>query len=440
MPTPGSSQVEYEFLDKIGDGAFGQVYRAKHRRSCQVVAVKTVKHRSSQGVEEVTDYSLREYKTLRLLTRHPNIVQLHQSFVASTDELHLVMEYIDGGNLYEYIQHRRHIRIPLEHYEIRRLFRQIMQALAHIHSENIFHRDLKPENILISSAAHEYPIIKLADFGLARRIDSREPYTEYVSTRWYRAPEVLLRSQHYSAPVDLWAAGSIFAELMMLSPLFPGNSQIDQIHRICNILGSPGTRPLVRRASTRPERSSPGFARKSVSTSIRSPSASENQWREGVRLAQRIGFIFPDIAPKPLQSVIPSASASMVDLLQKLLYYDPNRRLQASQALEHSFFQEDKRPRVYDHVERDPLKRARVDINAIDLLSTPRMPLELCSDGEERYVPRRTDSGFHLDAVMHYDKQLSSWTTQDEKAVDQFHKPDEEDYTRLNGWHWLKVL
>lgn len=116
----------------------------------------------------------------------------------------------------------------------------------------------------------------------------------------------------------------------------------------------------------------------------------------------------------------------MVDLLQKLLYYDPNRRLQASQALEHSFFQEDKRPRVYDHVERDPLKRARFDINAIDLLSIPRMPLELCSDGEERYVPRRTDSGFHLDAVMHYDKQLSSWPTQDEKAVDQFHKPDEE--------------
>lgn len=107
---------------------------------------------------------------------------------------------------------------------------------------------------------------------------------------------MLLRSQHYSAPVDLWAAGSIFAELMMLSPLFPGNSQIDQIHRICNILGSPGTRPLVRRASTRPERSSPGFARKSVSTSIRSPSASENQWREGVRLAQRIGFIFPDVS------------------------------------------------------------------------------------------------------------------------------------------------
>lgn len=114
----------------------------------------------------------------------------------------------------------------------------------------------------------------------------------------YRAPEVLLRSQHYSAPVDLWAAGSIFAELMLLSPLFPGKSQIDQIHCICNILGSPGTRPFVRKANVRPERSSPGFARKSVSTStIRPPPplVSENQWREGVRLAQRIGFIFPNV-------------------------------------------------------------------------------------------------------------------------------------------------
>ena len=104
---------------------------------------------------------------------------------------------------------------------------------------------------------------------------------------------MLLRSPHYSAPVDLWAAGSIFAELMMMSPLFPGNSQIDQIHRICSILGSPGTRPLVRKANTRPERSSPGFAKKSVST--RPPLLSENQWREGVRLAQRIGFVFPNV-------------------------------------------------------------------------------------------------------------------------------------------------
>lgn len=115
----------------------------------------------------------------------------------------------------------------------------------------------------------------------------------------------------------------------------------------------------------------------------------------------------------------------MVDLLSKLLYYDPGRRLQASETLEHPFFQEDKRPRIYEQVERDPLKRARVDINAIDLLNIPRIPLELCPDGEEIYTPRRSDSGFHLDAVVHYDKQLSGWPTQGEVAVDQIHKPDE---------------
>lgn len=115
----------------------------------------------------------------------------------------------------------------------------------------------------------------------------------------------------------------------------------------------------------------------------------------------------------------------MVDLLSKLLYYDPSRRLQASETLEHPFFQEDKRPRIYEQVERDPLKRARVDINAIDLLNIPRIPLELCPDDEEIYTPRRSDSGFHLDAAVHYDKQLSGWPTQGEMAVDQLHKPDE---------------
>lgn len=145
---------------------------------------------------------------------------------------------------------------------------QILEALVHCHAHNYFHRDIKPENVLVNSiyssaadtqrasvaasvirsASHfltppstpvEYKI-KLADFGLSREITSDPPYTAYVSTRWYRAPEVLLRAEHYSAPVDMWAFGAMAAELALLNPLFPGKNEIDQIGLLCEVLGSPG--------------------------------------------------------------------------------------------------------------------------------------------------------------------------------------------------------
>lgn len=112
---------------------------------------------------------------------------------------------------------------------------QILQGLNFMHKHGFFHRDIKPENLLCNGPE----LIKIADFGLAREIRSRPPYTDYVSTRWYRAPEVLLRSTNYSSPVDIWAVGCIMAELYTLQPLFPGRSEVDQIFRICSILGTP---------------------------------------------------------------------------------------------------------------------------------------------------------------------------------------------------------
>ena len=98
-----------------------------------------------------------------------------------------------------------------------------------------FHRDLKPENLLCNGSE----LVKIADFGLAREIRSRPPYTDYVSTRWYRAPEILLRSTSYSSPIDIWAVGCIAAECYTLRPLFPGSSEIDQLFKICSVLGTP---------------------------------------------------------------------------------------------------------------------------------------------------------------------------------------------------------
>jgi serine/threonine protein kinase len=96
---------------------------------------------------------------------------------------------------------------------------------------------MKPENLLVNSN----DIVKLADFGLAREIRSRPPYTDYVSTRWYRAPELLLRSTNYNSPIDIFASGCIMAELYMLRPLFPGNSEVDQMYKVCAVLGSPSS-------------------------------------------------------------------------------------------------------------------------------------------------------------------------------------------------------
>lgn len=112
---------------------------------------------------------------------------------------------------------------------------KILQGLAFMHRHGFFHRDMKPENLLCCGPE----LVKIADFGLARETRSRPPYTDYVSTRWYRAPEVLLHSINYSTPIDLWAVGCIMAELYTFRPLFPGTSEIDQIFKICSVLGTP---------------------------------------------------------------------------------------------------------------------------------------------------------------------------------------------------------
>lgn len=228
--------------------------------------------------------SQKEYKTLKRMTVHPNIVRLHESFLGPSKEFYFVMEYMNGGNLYQFINDRKECNEIIEAEDIKSILFQILSALNHIHQvESIFHRDMKPENILITDSL----IVKLADFGLATDIKklTRSPYTDYVSTRWYRAPEVLLKSSSYSFQIDLWAVGTIFAELITLHPLFPGISEIDQIYRICNVLGTPSSSSS---ASTRTSLQ-PNFINPTYHIGI------GGEWKEGIKLAHKIGFQFPKV-------------------------------------------------------------------------------------------------------------------------------------------------
>ncbi|NWH67253.1 ICK kinase, partial [Geococcyx californianus] len=164
-----------------------------------------------------------------------------------------------------------------------------------------FHRDLKPENLLCMGPE----LVKIADFGLAREIRSRPPYTDYVSTRWYRAPEVLLRSTSYSSPIDIWAVGCIMAEVYTLRPLFPGASEIDTIFKICQVLGTP----------------------------------KKNDWPEGYQLSASMNFRWPQCVPNNLKTLIPNASSEAVQLMRDMLQWDPKKRPTASQALRYPYFQ-----------------------------------------------------------------------------------------------------
>lgn len=237
---------------------------------------------------------LREIASLRKLI-HPNIVKLKE-VIRENDELHLVFEFMEA-NLYEYMKARNKL---LPESKVRNIMFQTMQSMNHCHKNGYFHRDMKPENLLVTGDT-----VKLADFGLAREIRARPPFTDYVSTRWYRAPEVLLRSTVYNSPLDIFACGGIMAELYTLRPLFPGSSESDQLYKICSVLGTP----------------------------------SQAEWADGFKLASQIGFRFPQFVPTKLESLIPSASAEGCQLMREMMFWDPNKRVSASKSLAHPFFQ-----------------------------------------------------------------------------------------------------
>ncbi|PGH08515.1 CMGC/RCK/MAK protein kinase [Polytolypa hystricis UAMH7299] len=331
-------EEKFEVIKEVGDGSFGSVVLARTRtagshiaRRGTMIAIKTMK-KSFDSFSACLE--LREVIFLRTLPNHPHLVPALDIFLDPlSKKLHICMEYMDG-NLYQLMKARE--QKYLDGKSVKSILFQILSGLDHIHAHNFFHRDIKPENILVTSSApgdsstfSRYSslvtppstppmyTVKIADFGLARETHSSVPYTTYVSTRWYRAPEVLLRAGEYSAPVDMWAIGAMAVEIATLKPLFPGRNEVDQVWRVCEIMGSPGN----------------WYSKTGAKVG-------GGEWRDGIRLAQKLGFSFPKMAPHSMESILqtPQWPVPLSNFVTWCLMWDPKSRPTSTQALNHEYF------------------------------------------------------------------------------------------------------
>ncbi|XP_012524241.1 cyclin-dependent kinase 11B isoform X3 [Monomorium pharaonis] len=299
------SVEEFQCLNRIEEGTYGVVYRARDKRTDEIVALKRLKMEKEKEGFPIT--SLREINTL-LKSQHPNIVTVREIVVGSNmDKIFIVMDYVehDLKSLIETMKQKKQVFIPGE---VKCLMQQLLRAVAHLHDNWILHRDLKTSNLLLSHRG----ILKVGDFGLAREYGSPlRQYTPIVVTLWYRAPELLLCDKEYaglySTPIDMWSVGCIFAELLRMEPLFPGKSDIDQLNKIFKELGTPS------------ERIWPGYTKLPIVQKIPFAHYPVNNLR------QRFSLSLSDLG---------------VELLNKFLTYDPRQRVTAEDALNHGYFTE----------------------------------------------------------------------------------------------------
>lgn len=286
------STLNYQKQEKLGEGTYGVVYKALDKRTGDVVALKKI--RLEQEEEGIPATSIREISILKEL-HHPNVVDLRE-VINSQGKLTLVFEYLDK-DLKKYLDSQKSAIPPnlIQSYAY-----QILCGLCYCHCHRIIHRDMKPQNLLLNRQG----LIKICDFGLARAFTiPLRNYTHEVVTLWYRAPEILLGSQLYSLPIDIWSTGCIIAEMITKKPLFPGDSEIDELFSIFKILGTPT------------EADFPGVTQLPAYSST-----------------------FPKWQAKKLEDILPNADPLAIDLIKKMLVYDPAKRISAKAALDHPYF------------------------------------------------------------------------------------------------------
>jgi mitogen-activated protein kinase 15 len=293
--------AKYEVQQKLGKGAYGIVWKVKDKETSDIYALKKI----FDAFHNATDAqrTFREIIFLQELADHDNIITLLDVMKADNDrDIYLIFEFMES-DLHAVI--RANI---LEDIHKRFIIYQLLKAFKYMHSANVIHRDMKPSNLLLNSEC----LLKVADFGLARLVDApkedgtkTQVLTDYVATRWYRAPEILLGSNNYTKAVDMWSIGCILGELLGGKPMFPGTSTMNQIDRIMEVLGRPSKEDL---------------------DAIQSDYA-----------AQMLENIPETSVERGLDSMYPTADAEAHDLLKKLLTFNPDKRINVEESLNHPY-------------------------------------------------------------------------------------------------------
>ncbi|KAH3756504.1 extracellular response kinase [Pelomyxa schiedti] len=282
----------YEIQQRLGKGAYGVVWKAMDRVRNEKVALKKIFDAFQNQTDAQRTY--REIVFLQQLGGHENIIRLLDVHKAENDkDIYLVFEFMET-DLHAVI--RAGI---LEDIHKQYTVYQLVKALKWIHSAGVIHRDIKPSNLLLNSEC----LVKVADFGLARSVDSAG-LTDYVATRWYRAPEILLGSSKYTAGIDMWSVGCILGELIGAKPMFPGTSTMNQVDRVLEVTGRPTHEDIE---------------------VINSPYA--NHMLEQL----------PPSVKKNLSDSYPQATEEAIDLMERLLQFNPLKRPTAEEALEHPY-------------------------------------------------------------------------------------------------------
>ncbi|KAK2947641.1 putative Cyclin-dependent kinase 1 [Blattamonas nauphoetae] len=287
---------KYEKLEKLGEGTYGVVYKARNTTTNQIVAMKKIRLETQE--EGVPSTAIREVAALTEL-KHPNIVELID-IIHQNNDLYIITEFCEH-DLKKHMKAMEQVGQQFLHPDlVKSYLHQLLLGMEYCHSHRMMHRDLKPQNILVDRSGN----LKIIDFGLVRMYSiPMRAYTHEVVTLWYRPPEILLGIKIYSLPVDVWGIGCIFAEMSNGRPFFKGDSEIDQLYKIFQILGTPN------------ESVWPGLS-------------NLPEWRSK----------YPNFRPQSLAQKCPNLDPAGVDLLQRMLVYDPAQRITVKEALNHPYF------------------------------------------------------------------------------------------------------
>ena len=293
---PGASEISFETVRVVGHGSFGVVYQARCRENGEEVAIKKVLQDKR--------FKNRELQIMKAV-EHPNVVKLIHSYYHTTEDdevyLNLVLEFVPD-TVYRIGKHYSKNNQRMPGLLVKLYTYQMARALASVHKLGICHRDIKPQNLLVDTKTH---VLKICDFGSAKVLVPTEPNISYICSRYYRAPELIFGAVHYTASIDIWSAGCVMAEMLLGSPLFPGDSGVDQLVEIIKVLGTPSKEQIMHM--------NPGYTE----------------------------FTFPQLKPHAWSKVFSkNADPLAIDLISKILVYVPQDRYSCMRVCAHEYFDE----------------------------------------------------------------------------------------------------